>query len=98
MQAVEFFAGDQTFSWHRDQARKRKRPRQGWQTVLRKAFLPEGYPDSVTSDYARMGKLTLRIDVIMRFILADCLQIFSCGTLYKLYVRTCAASCPVKPC
>lgn len=60
MQAAEYIAGQQAFLWRQDWKRLDKRSRQQQQTVLLKAFLPEGYPDSVTSDYASADSLVTR--------------------------------------
>ena len=54
MQFAEYKAGRLFCTWHSDRGFTKTRGQQSrpWGGSLLQAFLPEGYPDSVTADYA----------------------------------------------
>ena len=70
--------------------------------VAADAFLPQGFPSSVTEDYR--GGPDYKITVLLQSVtaLAECArgasQTFRCGTLSRPSVATCGASCAPRRC
>lgn len=102
VQAVESFTGRVVSVMDKDGVFRDKTAVQNqlWAKGPMKAFLPEGYPYSVTADYASTYTF---VDYSRRSLhtASDSLrsiQDFSSGTLSKLFVHMFVASYQAKPC